>query len=480
MYEHVIQLPSTLVADRKLIASSYVGSFLRLQALTMKSCTFLKLLGIFESWIKQCASAFSSCQSLPHRVVGCAGHALTHQGTSVANLPKTCVILCSQSDRPCIGFHEHLDVSVTMSSNETYISFLHAWARGDYSTSLALLSRCFDVSSSDKGLRSYQYALFNLALLHYEFGHSREALRVIYETMDAARDQQDELCLKLALSWHNENFRSHDNFEISNTVNRDDIGETAAQQAMKDQDCAVLTAVNTSRFSTGYPVLRKLVCATKLATRMTSGISTDQYLNMAEIWDQVDVSQLCRISLRCALSFSDQGAALGSNARLKCRIAQLQWQDGKHDLAMQSLNIISSSQNFNCKYDQAMKVQRAHFNLAQGSQSSADNSLVKIDYERDPRTVAPFVRNLVKQGRLAEAWSMVASLLSKELTRDSPQMEVLRLRLQCEIYQASAVETERGTNLFARALHLAHENALYKDCRELKEDVERMLNSGVN
>lgn len=47
----------------------------------------------------------------------------------------------------------------------------------------------------------YQYALLNLAILQADFGSYSEAMAAMQETISAARDNNDMVCLNYSLSW---------------------------------------------------------------------------------------------------------------------------------------------------------------------------------------------------------------------------------------------------------------------------------------
>ena len=47
----------------------------------------------------------------------------------------------------------------------------------------------------------YQYALLNLAILQADFGCFPEAMAAMHETISAARESRDVVCLNYSLSW---------------------------------------------------------------------------------------------------------------------------------------------------------------------------------------------------------------------------------------------------------------------------------------
>ena len=45
----------------------------------------------------------------------------------------------------------------------------------------------------------YRYAALNLAMLHYKFGHYKEARAAVHESIRMAQDANDHICLQHAL-----------------------------------------------------------------------------------------------------------------------------------------------------------------------------------------------------------------------------------------------------------------------------------------
>ncbi|KAG0326761.1 Anaphase-promoting complex subunit 5 [Dissophora globulifera] len=82
-----------------------------------------------------------------------------------------------------------------------YITCLHAQQTGDFEVAIQSLYRFFDYTMATHDRVLYQYALLNLAMLHARFSHYEQALSALRETIEVARDHQDQECLSYALNW---------------------------------------------------------------------------------------------------------------------------------------------------------------------------------------------------------------------------------------------------------------------------------------
>ena len=82
-----------------------------------------------------------------------------------------------------------------------YLKFLDSWRAGDYTSAHDNLRRYFDYTMHNRDRTFYQYALLNLAILHAEFRHFKEAVFAMQEAIGTARENQDSTCLNFCMSW---------------------------------------------------------------------------------------------------------------------------------------------------------------------------------------------------------------------------------------------------------------------------------------
>ncbi|XP_017019544.1 anaphase-promoting complex subunit 5 [Drosophila kikkawai] len=85
-----------------------------------------------------------------------------------------------------------------------FLGYMNQLRVRDYSNALSALHRALDRSpvrlmSQEKG---YQYFCVNLAVLHATFGHKKEALAALRESIMLAQEHGDKRSLNLANTWH--------------------------------------------------------------------------------------------------------------------------------------------------------------------------------------------------------------------------------------------------------------------------------------
>ncbi|CAG8532710.1 8237_t:CDS:10 [Diversispora eburnea] len=79
----------------------------------------------------------------------------------------------------------------------------HMHNQGEYEGALTNFYKYSNFCPNDAENRRswYQYVLLNLVVLHSKFGHKEQALLVIREAIEMARENNDQDCLRFALSW---------------------------------------------------------------------------------------------------------------------------------------------------------------------------------------------------------------------------------------------------------------------------------------
>lgn len=91
-----------------------------------------------------------------------------------------------------------------------YLSYLNCLRVKEFCGAIDSLFHCFDrnsLSSESKGnnqeekSRAFRYAALNLAVLHAQFGHKKEALCALKEAIMTAHKANDNVCLQHALAW---------------------------------------------------------------------------------------------------------------------------------------------------------------------------------------------------------------------------------------------------------------------------------------
>nr|XP_023020876.1 anaphase-promoting complex subunit 5 [Leptinotarsa decemlineata] len=93
-------------------------------------------------------------------------------------------------------------------SGAHFLSYLNYLRVDEYCGALDSLLHCFDrnvdpdlKSFNDEKSRRVRFASLNLAILHYHFGHTEEALTALKESIKISQQTNDNVCLQQALSW---------------------------------------------------------------------------------------------------------------------------------------------------------------------------------------------------------------------------------------------------------------------------------------
>lgn len=371
----------------------------------------------------------------------------------------------TQQERPIYGSSIVSAVQEHSGTSDSYLQFIQAWKRGDYASSLTLLSRHFDYAVSSTGNASYQYALLNLALLQADFGCYKESLWAIYETIDAARDNQDEVCLSFALSWMSE-LSAHE----PGLFEHRDIGEYITDRAQHGSHAIESMAfLARRRTTTGREALYNITKSQHVTLNANESTTISQFLALYKLWNEMDVPELAQIYLSLAQKFCDGTVDTEEAARLKCTLSQRALDSGRIEEARQ---LLKSDCLSNHAYHRIISTQHAIIRL-QGVYSDPfmykqDEYLEGLRIKEDPAHVEYRVRRYLKEGRPAEAWTALTTHLG-----NNPRFEALYLRLSAEVLLSSR-EPARAISHLAKAMTCAATHAMYHElsqCRTLLQTI---------
>lgn len=377
----------------------------------------------------------------------------------------------------------HLDLGHGVQDPD-YLTYLRAWQRGDYSAALAQLSKYFDHSSSHQGQASHQYALLNLALLQADFGCYKEALWAIYETIDAARDHEDDVCLNFALSWladvaaSQPQLLKHDSMMIGEESRDYIIRNAKANDLPELESLAHLTKHRNLSGREAYDLLAR---SEKITLDSNHDITATQFQAKANWWRQLDVEELYHLYLSLGLSFCDMNAVHEDVARLRCTIADALTELGEVDQAERMLSDVTKDCMKHHNFHKLITIQQSVQRIAKGQYSARDELHETMKLEDSPLHVEARVMRYLKMGRGPEALTD----LNKYLRPQSPHSpnalyHAVYLRLLTEIYLDSA-EPQRAFSAIARALKCGHEHSLYREirlCRALYPRIRKALEGG--
>ncbi|KAJ8948335.1 hypothetical protein NQ318_019320 [Aromia moschata] len=93
-------------------------------------------------------------------------------------------------------------------SGAHFLSYLNYLRVDEFCGAVESLLHCFDRSAdpdvkcfNDEKSKRHRFAALNLAILHYHFGHTEEALASLKESIKISQEANDNVCLQHALSW---------------------------------------------------------------------------------------------------------------------------------------------------------------------------------------------------------------------------------------------------------------------------------------
>lgn len=186
--------------------SSVLGIFVRKVLITFHATMFEGLSELFTH-VDEYVEAFSNAaagetvdeETAMHTEL-C--HFIHHHGGLVENAP------------PSLHLDSRIDGMLQRMGNPpggSYLRYLYAMQHKDYPAAVAHLHRYFDYGMFGRALRNdrvdskdrpvFQWALLNLAGLHFRFGHMALALQALEETVRLAQHASDHRCLANALYW---------------------------------------------------------------------------------------------------------------------------------------------------------------------------------------------------------------------------------------------------------------------------------------
>lgn len=437
--------------DRTITPASYLGVFLRKVALQVRQLSFHHVVELVErlrSWLQDVDT-----KDPP------ADEQIALETLHGFHASRVDQLYGSPHPKMAAALKEH-GQKADSDVEQSYSLFLAAWRRGDYSTALENLSRYFDYAVGDAGRSSYQYALLNLALLQADFGCLKEALWAIHETIDAARDAKDDVCLSFALSW------------LSSLADTGQLKDEPGLLAIKADEHVIRRAHETrlpkieaaaylarSTANSGGRSYVNLLQSLRATLDADHNPGMDQLLAMSRLWLDLDVPSLAdmALSLACTLHPPDDSAV---HARLLCAMARRLRTLGKLEEADEWMRAEKYAL-VNHAYHRILSVQAAQFRVARCDAAcevpSADDLCMEdLAIQEDSLAVAPRVRRAIRNEDAASAWTLLHALSQ---ARQTPQAKALYLQLKGELWFASA-EPERAIVPFSSLLRHCLEHAL--------------------
>ena len=232
-----------------------------------------------------------------------------------------------------------------------YLKFLDFWRAGDYSSAHDNLRRYFDYTMHSRDRTFYQYALLNLAILHADFSHFKEAVSAMQEAIATARENKDSTCLNFCMSWlyhfdktfpgevkelRDSGLLGNEEENINFLMNRAKDAEMWSLLSTAHLSKAKSTLQKGDNLSTVFEIIAK---ASHINVTKTVGpLSGSGLLMKASVFGRVGLSQLASSYGNLFLQSYSNDATAEDLVKCTCRLASLLAQRGRYDEASASID----------------------------------------------------------------------------------------------------------------------------------------------
>ncbi|KAK9448609.1 anaphase-promoting complex subunit 5-domain-containing protein [Limtongia smithiae] len=258
---------------------------------------------------------------------------------------------CKLPEDMLVTLNKMLEYTVKTPSSVYYIRFLHGWRSGDFQESFENLHRYFDYTMYNNDKSFYQYALLNLAILQADFNCPQEAMCAIEETIKAARESKDNVCLNFALSWLYHYHKAHPEYGLLKGTSQDTTIQFLKVKAKETgmvnlQSILYLTEAKSLLSSGGSAtlVLEALVKSMHINTSVNLIESAgSQFLVQSVFWTRLGISTLSKFyNVAYSDIFDSQDLFLEDKVKLGCRLSLSILQAGYYDIALSMIDGMES------------------------------------------------------------------------------------------------------------------------------------------
>ncbi|GJJ72556.1 anaphase-promoting complex subunit 5 [Entomortierella parvispora] len=108
---------------------------------------------------------------------------------------------CAELSEELLQHTYEIQNEITASAKSLYLRSIRAQQIGNYEDARQSLQRFFDYSLHYSMISLFPYSSLDMALLHMNFGHREQALRMLQETIEAARNEEQVDSMNYALNW---------------------------------------------------------------------------------------------------------------------------------------------------------------------------------------------------------------------------------------------------------------------------------------
>ncbi|KAK1758393.1 anaphase-promoting complex subunit 5-domain-containing protein [Echria macrotheca] len=238
-----------------------------------------------------------------------------------------------------------------------YLEFQDAYRAGDYTSTFNELHRYFDYTMQNRERPlSYQHALMNVAVVQSDLGCHKEALAMMLETIQTARENRDTVCLNFALNWLFHFGKSHPGLvrELESNSMLGSGKEMLSYLRVKAREMGLsvlcssaLIAEAKLGMANGESIsaaLENMVRSSQLIVEhnMTPMIGS-QRLVTTSLWDRLGLASMstmtCEVFLRCHATHS----AFEDELKATSRLAGLLAGRGRYEEAFQKMEALGQN-----------------------------------------------------------------------------------------------------------------------------------------
>lgn len=232
-----------------------------------------------------------------------------------------------------------------------YLSYLNCLRVKEFCGASDSLFHCFDRNSfvsdskgnnQDEKSRGFRYAALNLAVLHAQFGHKKEALHALKEAIMTSHEANDNVCLQHALAWLYK--LSDDNKEMlmERSISRSGDLSLSYLTSLGIQSFAQYAGVTGGKPALVFDLLMKsdvLNCQHSMIDLMTNS-----YAQKAALWCLYGKTEMSSLSSQLLLHLNTSNPTQGvqsyngeGTCQAICNVANILTEEGEYHLATQVL-----------------------------------------------------------------------------------------------------------------------------------------------
>ncbi|PNF24685.1 hypothetical protein B7P43_G17552 [Cryptotermes secundus] len=228
-----------------------------------------------------------------------------------------------------------------------YLSYLNCLRVKEFCGAIDSLFHCFDrnsLSLDNKGnnqeekSRAFRYAALNLAVLHAQFGHKKEALCALKEAIMTAHKANDSVCLQHALAWLYKLSDENKEILIERSISKSSDLNLSYLTSLGIQSFAQYAGVKGGKPALVFDLLMKsdvLNCQHSMIDLMTNG-----YAQKAALWCLCGKTEMSTLSSQLLLHLNTANPTQGvqsyngeGTCQAICNVANILMEQGEFHFA---------------------------------------------------------------------------------------------------------------------------------------------------